>query len=121
MDEILRHKLEQRIGRRSFLRGSGLATAALVSAAAFPALALAQDRPPAPKKEDEKKDDKKKEGDRNADARADDQPAEEQDEFKVTHKDQRGRDYRVCPQCGYNMYKQARTWTCENCGYSYTE
>ena len=27
----------------------------------------------------------------------------------------------VCPQCGNNMYLQERTWTCENCGYSYTE
>jgi rubredoxin len=32
-----------------------------------------------------------------------------------------GRPYRVCPQCGANMYKQNRTWTCENCGYSYEE
>jgi ribosomal protein S27AE len=32
-----------------------------------------------------------------------------------------GRPYRVCPQCGANMYKQARTWTCENCGYTYDE
>ena len=32
-----------------------------------------------------------------------------------------GRPYRVCPQCGSNMYKQGRTWTCENCGYSYDE
>ena len=26
-----------------------------------------------------------------------------------------------CPQCGSNMYRQGRTWTCENCGYSYIE
>jgi len=32
-----------------------------------------------------------------------------------------GRPYRICPQCGANMYKQNRTWTCENCGYSYDE
>ena len=43
------------------------------------------------------------------------------DEFKITKKDQNGREFRVCPQCGYNMYRQDRTWTCENCGYSYTE
>ena len=49
-----------------------------------------------------------------------DKPAEE-DEFKITRKDERGRDYRTCPQCGFHMYKQDRTWTCENCGYSYTE
>ena len=27
----------------------------------------------------------------------------------------------MCPECGHNMYQQGRTWTCENCGYSYIE
>ena len=35
--------------------------------------------------------------------------------------DKEGREYRVCPQCGYNMYKQGKMWVCENCGYSYVE
>jgi rubredoxin len=35
--------------------------------------------------------------------------------------DKDGREYRVCPQCAYNMYKQGRMWVCENCGYSYVE
>ena len=35
--------------------------------------------------------------------------------------DAEGREYRVCPQCGNNMYKQGRMWVCENCGYSYVE
>ena len=35
--------------------------------------------------------------------------------------DKEGREYKVCPQCGYNMYKQGRMWICENCGYSYVE
>lgn len=35
--------------------------------------------------------------------------------------DDDGREYRVCPQCGNNMYKQGRMWVCENCGYSYVE
>ena len=35
--------------------------------------------------------------------------------------DKEGREYRVCPQCAYNMYKQGRMWVCENCGYSYVE
>jgi len=43
------------------------------------------------------------------------------DETKITRKDAEGREYRECPQCGSNMYRQDRTWTCENCGYSYTE
>ena len=35
--------------------------------------------------------------------------------------DKEGREYRICPQCGYNMYKQGRMWVCDNCGYSYVE
>ena len=35
--------------------------------------------------------------------------------------DKEGREYKICPQCGYNMYKQGRMWICENCGYSYVE
>ena len=35
--------------------------------------------------------------------------------------DKEGREYRVCPQCAYNMYKQGRMWVCENCGYCYVE
>ena len=41
------------------------------------------------------------------------------DEKKLV--DDEGREYRVCPQCAYNMYKQGRMWVCENCGYSYVE
>jgi ribosomal protein S27AE len=101
-DAILKKIEEKQLNRRSFLRGSGLAAMALVGAVALPRLASAQDQQPSDKKDDDKKD-------------------EPEDEFKVIHKDERGRDYRVCPQCGNNMYKQERTWTCENCGYSYTE
>jgi ribosomal protein S27AE len=43
------------------------------------------------------------------------------DPSTITYKDADGREYRECPQCGFNMYRQDRTWTCENCGYSYTE
>src|SRR5689334_11521482 len=95
----------KKLNRRSFLRGSGLTAMAIAGAAALPRAAFAQDQQPSDKKDDkdgEKKDDL-------------------DDEYKVIHKDERGRDYRVCPQCGNNMYKQERTWTCENCGYSYTE
>ena len=38
-----------------------------------------------------------------------------------TRIDADGNEYRECPQCGHNMYRQGRTWTCENCGYSYIE
>jgi ribosomal protein S27AE len=45
----------------------------------------------------------------------------DKDPSKITHKDADGLEYRECPQCGFNMYRQDHTWTCENCGYSYTE
>ena len=38
-----------------------------------------------------------------------------------TYVDKDGREYRICPQCAYNMYKQGRMWVCDNCGYSYVE
>jgi hypothetical protein len=104
-DAILKKLEERKLNRRSFLRGSGLAAVALAGAAALPRAVFAQDQQPTDKKDGtdgEKKEDL-------------------DDEFKVIHKDERGREYRVCPQCGNNMYRQERTWTCENCGYSYTE
>jgi ribosomal protein S27AE len=116
-DEIVK-KLEQSITRRSFLRGSSLFAAGLIGVAAFPLTSSAQDQP----RQDDKKqtpDDQKKDPGADQTGKNDDPNAK--DEFKITRKDERGRDYRVCPQCGYNMYQQERTWTCENCGYSYTE
>lgn len=89
------------MNRRSFLRGSSFVAAALLAA---PLTGLAQQAEPQPKPDPSK----------NA-------PAEPQPDRGPTLKDEQGREYRVCPQCGYNMYKQENTWTCENCGYSYVE
>jgi hypothetical protein len=112
MSEDILRKLERRIDRRTFLRGSGLAAAAFVGLGALPAAARAQD--PARTEDQQEKDE----------AKPAEKPAgesEEKDPFKETKRDAEGREYRMCPQCGYNMYKQDRTWTCENCGYSYVE
>jgi ribosomal protein S27AE len=126
MNKDILKKLEQKMDRRSFLRGSGLAAAALVGVAAFPLVSAAQD--PTGGKQDnagdsDKDKDKSKNKDEKADTAKDDKTTENKDvdPFKVTKKDESGRDYRLCPQCGYNMYKQDKTWTCENCGYSYSE
>lgn len=127
-DEILK-KIEQRVNRRGFLRGSAKAAAAIVGVTAFPRASFGQDpQQPAGKnveKTDEKADQHtagdSTENDTETDAAKKDPNAPTEDEFKVTKKDENGRDYRICPQCGYNMYRQDRTWTCENCGYSYTE
>jgi len=90
------------VDRRSFLRGSALFAAALGLSVATSA--FAQD-PQQPQKPEEEKKEETLPGDSNS-------------ETKV---DKDGREYRVCPQCGANMYRQGRTWTCENCGYSYVE
>ena len=104
-----------KLDRRSFLRGSAMFALA-IGVAVVPA--FAQQQPPQqPKPEEEKKEDEKKK-------------EEPKDPFDTGDKkddkdkklvDAEGREYRVCPQCAYNMYKQGRMWVCENCGYSYVE
>lgn len=93
------------LDRRSFLRGSAVFAAALGIAVAP---AFAQQQPPEKKKEEPKQP-----------------PADpfenEEGEGEKKLIDKEGREYRVCPQCAYNMYKQGRMWVCENCGYSYVE
>lgn len=91
------------LDRRSFLRGSALFAGA-IGVSVLPAFAAQQQKPEEEKPKEEPKDpfaDGKK------------------DEKKLV--DAEGREYRVCPQCAYNMYKQGRMWVCENCGYSYVE
>lgn len=131
-DDILTTRREQALDRRSFLRGSSLFAAALGLGLASPLAALAQEQPKAKKdgkkdqkkdgekdaKKDDKKDDKKEEK-KEEEKKAD--PFGEEDGTPQTLVDEEGREYRTCPQCGANMYRQGRTWTCENCGYSYVE
>jgi ribosomal protein S27AE len=88
------------LDRRSFLRGSALFAGAL-GVAVVPAFALQQ---PPPEKKEEPKD-----------------PFGEEKDGEKKLIDKEGREYRICPQCGYNMYKQGRMWVCDNCGYSYVE
>ena len=117
-DEILK-KLEARLDRRSFLRGSSLGVAALLGVAAASPLvvfAQSQDKPQA---DDKKKSDAKQDSD-------DPKTEEKPEPIRVEGKDGRfydreGIEVRECPECGHNMYQQGRTWTCENCGYSYIE
>lgn len=93
-------EIGKNLDRRSFLRGSAIFAAA-IGLSVVPALA----QEPAQKPREEPKDPfgDEKEG----------------EEKKLVDKE--GREYRICPQCGYNMYKQGRMWVCENCGYSYVE
>lgn len=96
------------VSRRGFLRGSALVAGVIVAGAALPKALRAQSQDQQQQQEP-KKDPQK-------------DPDEKSDESKPETKiDAEGREYRSCPQCGYNMYRQGRTWTCENCGYSYVE
>ena len=104
--------------RRSFLRGSSVFAAAL--GLTIVPLGAQQQPPPqqTPKPEDKPKD-KPKEKKKPEDPFAEGEKPEKSKDGKLYDKE--GREYRVCPQCGYNMYKQGKMWICENCGYSYVE
>jgi ribosomal protein S27AE len=103
------------LDRRGFLRGSALFAGAL-GLIAMPALATgaaAQQAPPQnqkPKPEPDPEEEPKPE---------DPFATEKPKDGKLIDKE--GREYKICPQCGYNMYKQGKMWLCENCGYSYVE
>ncbi|MEP6783233.1 MAG: twin-arginine translocation signal domain-containing protein [Acidobacteriota bacterium] len=102
-----------KIDRRSFLKGSAMFAAVIGVSVALPAFAQELQKPAPGEDKEEKKDEKKKEP---KDPFGD---SDKKDEKKLV--DDEGREYRVCPQCGNNMYKQGRMWVCENCGYSYVE
>ncbi len=106
-DDIIKN-LDKKIGRRSFLRGSGLLAATALGVAAAGRIGFAQQQDQQQQQKPPKQDD---------DSKKDDDSSSDSD----TKVDAQGREYRVCPQCGSNMYRQGRTWTCENCGYSYVE
>jgi hypothetical protein len=104
---MLENSQGSKLDRRSFLRGSAIFAAA-IGVAVLPAFAQEQKPAPKPEEEEKKKEPKDPFGD-----------SDNKDEKKLV--DAEGREYRVCPQCAYNMYKQGRMWVCENCGYSYVE
>jgi hypothetical protein len=104
------------MNRRSFLLGSALGAAALV-VAALPAHAQEPKKDESSKKDDSKDAGKSKDEDKKAGDPA--RPTEP--EFLEEHTGPDGRKFRMCPVCGYNMYRQNRTWTCENCGFTYDE
>ena len=125
MPEDILKRLQARNDRRSFLKGSALLAA---SAFAIPRILSAQEpqQPQSgqPGQNDQKPADEQDKSDqqntKDKDDKAPAQQAQEGDGAK-TFVGSDGRPYRICPQCGANMYKQNRTWTCENCGYSYDE
>src|SRR6195952_3586400 len=120
-EEILR-KLEARLDRRSFLRGSSLGLAALIGVAAASPLVVFAESQDKPKTDDKKKktddQDKKEPPTESAEDKPDSKPSRVEGSDGKFY-DREGVEVRECPQCGHNMYQQGRTWTCENCGYSY--
>lgn len=76
-----------------------------------------------PEKPDQKPQEKQQEREKESEKDKKDEPKKEdrQEPKKEVLRDTEGREYRVCPQCGSNMYKQGRVWSCDNCGYSYVE
>ena len=93
------------LDRRKFLKGSAIFAGVLGAGLAGLKSAAAQEQTPAPADKDKPADAPKKDGENKPKGLIDKQ----------------GREYRVCDMCGGNMYKQDNTWTCEQCGYSYTE
>ena len=110
--------ISRTLDRRSFLRGSALFAGALgLSARASEGMEGGTSVPPQQNPQKPTPEEKPKEA-----------PKQPEDPFADgdTPKDGRlidkeGREYKICPQCGYNMYKQGKMWICENCGYSYVE
>ena len=95
---------EKRLERRGFLKNSVMIAAAAALGRAMTASAQ-EPQNPAPAPEDRKEE----------------PPKKEESPKKKVLLDKNGREYRVCDMCGGNMYKEAKTWTCEQCGYSYDE
>src|SRR5262245_4342914 len=92
-----------KLDRRSFLRGSAM-FAGVIGVSVLPAFAQ---QPQQPKPEEEKDKDKEKDKEPK-DPFADGENGGKKDEKKLV--DAEGREYRVCPQCAYNIYKQGRMW-----------
>ncbi len=94
--------------RRGFLKGLALAGATVLSRSGW---AQEEKKPEEDKKEEEKPEEDSKE------------PEEEDENYDDLFEENEAGDEetRACPQCGALMYRQGRTWTCENCGYSYVE
>jgi predicted RNA-binding Zn-ribbon protein involved in translation (DUF1610 family) len=121
MNEEILKKLEARLDRRSFLRGSSIGVAALLGVAAASPLVVFAQAPQEKRSDDQKRtDEKKDQDDPKADEKTDSKPTRVEGSDGKLY-DREGVEVRECPECGHNMYQQGRTWTCENCGYSYIE
>ncbi len=103
--------------RRDFLKAAGLAVAGITGASVLSRSAWAQEEEKQPEEKDEKPEEPEQ-------PEKEEKPKDESydDLFEENDSDEpEEEETRACPQCGALMYRQGRTWTCENCGYSYVE
>jgi ribosomal protein S27AE len=104
--------------RRDFLRAAGLAAAGI---ALLRTPGWAQEQKP-PESDASQEKEKPEEPEENGKAEDKEAKKEEPDYDELFAEDgSEEEETRACPQCGALMYRQGRTWTCENCGYSYVE
>jgi len=129
MSQEILEKLERKVGRRGFFRSSGLAIFGIAGASSLKSFAQEPQQGDKKQEKPQQDDSKQDEGDSKQDEGKDEKKNEKEhtkqdtttDPYKVTNIDVNGHEYRICPVCGSNMYRQDRMWTCENCGYSYEE
>jgi hypothetical protein len=115
-------KSERSLDRRGFLRGSALFAAA-VGLTSVAGSAFAQDQQPkspvTPEEEKKAKEAAEAQAKKEQAPKAGGSSAPAEDPNKLV--DVNGLEYRVCDRCGGTMYKEASLWTCEQCGFSYSE
>jgi ribosomal protein S27AE len=102
--------MKDELTRRGFLKAAGLAAAGATLLSRSGWAQQEEKKPEEPIEKD--KEDEKPEEDTKEEENYDDLFEENESDEEET---------RACPQCGALMYRQGRTWTCENCGYSYVE
>ena len=114
--------MKDELTRRSFLKAAGLAVAGITGASVLSRPTWAQEEKPPEDEKDEKPPEDKKDEKKPPEEPKDEPKKDEPNYDDLFEKNGDGEEEtRACPQCGALMYRQGRTWTCENCGYSYVE
>ena len=113
--------MKDELTRRSFLKAAGLAVAGITGSSVLSSSAWAQEQKP--EEPEEPKEKAPEEPTDPEDKKDKDEPKDEPnyDDLFEEKDSEEEEETRACPQCGALMYRQGRTWTCENCGYSYVE
>jgi ribosomal protein L37AE/L43A len=105
--------------RRGFLKAAGLAVAGVTGASLLSRSGWAQEEEKKPEEDKKDQEEPKAEEEPKEEPNYDDLVEEKESEEPTEPIEPTEEETRACPQCGALMYRQGRTWTCENCGYSY--